>query len=118
MELQPSLVAYEDFRHRPVFKSWLMMPLMHTESLEAHKLWDEYERDCGQVGDEQAKAYLAQGHSAAEKHSDILKKFGRYPHRNECLGRESTPEEVEWFKTGDTFGVKQGGGDESEKDEL
>lgn len=122
MSLQPSPVAYEDFRHRPVFKSWLMMPLMHTESLEAHKLWDEYERDCEKAieerGDEQAKGYLEQGHKAAEKHADILKQFGRYPHRNECLGRKSTPEELEWLKTGDTFGVKQGSRDMSGKDEL
>lgn len=36
----------------------------------------------------------------ATKHRDIIRKFGRFPHRNEMLGRESTPEEVEFLKGG------------------
>lgn len=34
----------------------------------------------------------------AHKHRDVIVKFGRYPHRNNVLGRESTPEEVEYVK--------------------
>ena len=34
----------------------------------------------------------------AEQHADIIRRFGRFPHRNEILGRESTPEEVEFLK--------------------
>ena len=33
------------------------------------------------------------------KHNAIIEKFGRYPHRNAVLGRESTPEEEEYLKT-------------------
>ena len=29
---------------------------------------------------------------------DIVRRFGRFKHRNACLGRESTPEEVEFLK--------------------
>lgn len=36
----------------------------------------------------------------ATKHRDIIRKFGRFPHRNEMLGRDSTPEEVEFLKGG------------------
>ncbi len=36
----------------------------------------------------------------ATKHRDIIRKFGRFPHRNVMLGRESTPEEVEFLKGG------------------
>ncbi len=36
----------------------------------------------------------------ATKHRDIVRKFGRFPHRNEMLGRESTPEELEFLKGG------------------
>ncbi|CAI7798907.1 unnamed protein product [Closterium sp. NIES-53] len=35
----------------------------------------------------------------AHKHRDIIVKFGRFPHRNEVLGRESTAEEVEHVAT-------------------
>ncbi|MEZ4547654.1 MAG: DUF924 family protein [Thermodesulfobacteriota bacterium] len=34
----------------------------------------------------------------AERHYNIVKRFGRYPHRNATLGRESTPEEIEFLK--------------------
>jgi len=40
----------------------------------------------------------------AKKHFDIIEKFGRYPHRNDVLGRESTPEELEYLKNAETFG--------------
>ena len=33
------------------------------------------------------------------KHKVIIDRFGRYPHRNRILGRDSTPEEVEFLKT-------------------
>ena len=32
------------------------------------------------------------------KHLEIIERFGRFPHRNEILGRESTPEEIEFLK--------------------
>jgi uncharacterized protein (DUF924 family) len=32
------------------------------------------------------------------KHRDIIARFGRFPHRNAVLGRESTQEEVEFLK--------------------
>jgi len=36
---------------------------------------------------------------SAEKHYAIIERFGRFPSRNEILGRESTPEELEFLKT-------------------
>ncbi|MFQ5466831.1 MAG: DUF924 family protein [Kiloniellaceae bacterium] len=33
----------------------------------------------------------------ARRHRDIIARFGRYPHRNAALGRDSTPEEVEFL---------------------
>jgi len=40
----------------------------------------------------------------AEKHAAIIRRFGRYPHRNAVLGRASTPEEIEFLKEpGSTF---------------
>jgi uncharacterized protein (DUF924 family) len=34
---------------------------------------------------------------AAVEHRDIIARFGRFPHRNRALGRESTPEELAWL---------------------
>lgn len=41
-------------------------------------------------------------------HRDIIQKFGRYPHRNEVLGRISSPHEIEYLESGaETFGVSK-----------
>lgn len=34
----------------------------------------------------------------AQKHYDVIARFGRYPHRNAILGRESTPEELDFLR--------------------
>ena len=36
----------------------------------------------------------------AVSHFEIIERFGRYPHRNAVLGRESTPEEREYLEAG------------------
>jgi uncharacterized protein (DUF924 family) len=36
----------------------------------------------------------------AEHHRDIVRRFGRFPHRNSILGRESTPAELEYLANG------------------
>lgn len=35
-----------------------------------------------------------------EKHRDLIRRFGRFPHRNAALGRENTPEEIEHLQSG------------------
>ena len=37
---------------------------------------------------------------AVAEHRDLIVRFGRYPHRNEILGRESTPAEIEHMNSG------------------
>ena len=36
----------------------------------------------------------------ARGHRDVIARFGRHPHRNEVLGRQSTPEELEYLAAG------------------
>ena len=36
------------------------------------------------------------------QHKAIVDRFGRYPHRNKALGRESTAEEIAFLKTPDS----------------
>lgn len=49
---------------------------------------------------------LAAGHAGfgevldyAERHRDVIRRFGRFPHRNAALGRASTPEELAYLAT-------------------
>jgi uncharacterized protein (DUF924 family) len=41
---------------------------------------------------------------AALEHIDVIKRFGRFPHRNAVLGRVSTPDEIEYLKDGKSWG--------------
>jgi uncharacterized protein (DUF924 family) len=44
----------------------------------------------------------------AQQHRDIILRFGRFPHRNEVLGRSSSDAELEFVATGDGFGQSAG----------
>jgi uncharacterized protein (DUF924 family) len=33
------------------------------------------------------------------EHYNVIKRFGRFPHRNELLGRESTQDEIDWLNS-------------------
>lgn len=64
-------------------RAFLYMPYMHSESLLVH---DEALRLFGQSGLEDKLDF-------EQRHRAIIERFGRYPHRNDTLGRISTPEE-------------------------
>lgn len=82
----------------PVERGFVLMPLMHAENidqqdrcvLEFHKLTAEASGDM--------VAYFKNNADYAERHAAIIERFGRFPHRNAILERESTPEEVEFLK--------------------
>ncbi|KAI4953528.1 hypothetical protein J4E91_002375 [Alternaria rosae] len=94
-------------------RTWLYMPLMHSEDLCAHDLADkivaEFARELeGLDGYNGTKMWIENYQKAAKEHRDILERFGRYPHRNAALGRVSTEEERRFMEEGGaTFGVAQ-----------
>lgn len=47
-----------------------------------------------------AAEFVKLGIGYTEAHAKVLRKWGRYPHRNAILGRASTPEEVAGLKDG------------------
>lgn len=72
----------------PVERGFIYLPYMHSESRHIHKIAEEiYQQHGNQSGLEWEL-----------KHKAIIDKFGRYPHRNEILGRESTKDELEFLK--------------------
>jgi uncharacterized protein (DUF924 family) len=74
-------------------KAFLYMPLMHSESIEHQDtsvaLFDA--------------AGLEENLKFAEHHREIVQRFGRFPHRNQALGRESTQEEIEWLASDEGY---------------
>ncbi len=82
--------AYD--RELPAFqRSFIYMPYMHSENLEDQKRCVELFELMGESGKNNVEFAVG--------HKDIIEKFGRFPHRNEILGRETTREEAE-FLTG------------------
>ena len=82
----------------PAHRSFFYMPFEHAEDLELQRLgvrcFDGLART---VTDDLRKDYEG-FHDYAVRHRDIIKRFGRFPHRNAVLGRQSTPEETEFLK--------------------
>jgi len=89
-----------DKKLHPVQRIFFYIPLMHSEDIEMQEkslkyfsgLAEEYKEP------ESIADVVSNSYEFAVKHYDIIKRFGRYPHRNEILGRESTPEEIEFLK--------------------
>ena len=69
-------------------RQFMLMPMMHSENLAvqdaALPLFKKYAS--------------GKDYEYAEKHRDIIARFGRFPHRNVILGRKSTNEELEFLK--------------------
>ncbi|MGI1796683.1 DUF924 family protein [Acinetobacter variabilis] len=76
----------------PEQRSFLYMPFMHSES----KLIHEFALKLFQrLGNPENLEYEI-------KHKIIIDRFGRYPHRNQILGRESTEEELSFLTQPDS----------------
>ena len=69
-------------------RKFIYMPLMHSELLEVHELAVKMFSQKG----------LEDNYEYELKHKVIIEKFGRYPHRNKVLGRESTLDEEEFLQ--------------------
>jgi uncharacterized protein (DUF924 family) len=76
----------------PVERQFAYLPFEHSESLEAQ------ERACALCEALNAFPETADTHRYALAHREIIRRFGRFPHRNAALGRASTPEEIEFLK--------------------
>ncbi len=63
------------------YKYFLYMPFMHSENLQ----------------DQEISSHLFQNNNYAQWHYNIIKKFGRFPHRNKILKRISTAKETEFL---------------------
>ena len=73
------------------------MPLMHSEQLEHQERCIALFQDLSRESSELGRSLMLSHIGFAERHRDIVRKFGRFPHRNALLGRSSTPEELEFL---------------------
>jgi uncharacterized protein (DUF924 family) len=76
-------------------RAWLYMPFMHSEDLE------DQEKSIALF----SRSGLSENLPFAIHHADIIRRFGRFPHRNAILGRHTTPEEAAFLAGGGFSGV-------------
>jgi uncharacterized protein (DUF924 family) len=88
----------DDARVAPIERVFVYLPLEHAESLAMQDLSvAQYEKLVAEASPEERG--LFEGFlDYARKHHDVVARFGRFPHRNELLGRPSSPEEIEFLK--------------------
>jgi len=79
----------DDVYDRLYERQFLMMPFAHSENLEDQAQSVAITREFNVEAWNRRK----------EEYYQIIKRFGRFPHRNEILGRESTAEEIEYVNT-------------------
>lgn len=90
---QETVAVGDDLKVSPLYRRFLYMPYMHSESVEVHGKALELFKKLGDEG----------GLRFEIEHKIIIDRFGRYPSRNEILGRQSTSEELEFLKTNKGF---------------
>jgi uncharacterized protein (DUF924 family) len=83
------------------------MPLQHAESHKVQKKSREIYRRLADAVSTTHKETFETVCQFADLHADIVEQFGRFPHRNEMLNRENTPEEEEYL-AGDAPSFGQG----------
>jgi uncharacterized protein (DUF924 family) len=83
-----------DARIDPALKEFLYLPFMHSEHLSDQLRCVDLFRKSGD----------AENLKYAEGHADIVRRFGRFPHRNRLLDRRTTPEEQAFLEEGGLSG--------------
>lgn len=76
----------------PLWREFFYMPFEHSETLADQDL------SVSLFAALPVKKERDETMAAAHRHREIIAQFGRFPHRNEILGRESTPQEIEFLK--------------------
>jgi uncharacterized protein (DUF924 family) len=82
----------------PIERIFFYLPLEHAESLEAQDAAVAAFARLVAEAPADLRDYCAYTAVYAQKHRDVIAQFGRFPHRNAMLARESTPDERAWLE--------------------
>jgi len=84
---------------RPIQRVFFYLPLEHSENLDHQRWCVDLMKALAREADDPADRKTFEGYvDFAEAHLRIIERFARFPHRNAILGRDSTPEEIEFLK--------------------
>lgn len=83
---------------------FLYHPFQHSEFIEDQELGVSLTKHLLEECDPGWKDYVENSLKYFEDHRDIISKFGRFPHRNRVLERDSTEEELEFLESSSSYG--------------
>jgi uncharacterized protein (DUF924 family) len=89
-----ALARFYPAAFNPTMRAFFYMPFQHSEALE------DQEMGCALFAPFNDPEMM----KFAIEHRDIIARFGRFPHRNDVLGRACTDEELEYLKNANRFG--------------
>ena len=75
------------------------LPLEHAEELPRQLQFLDISEQFVREVPETLREWAGKVRTSAQAHHDIVARFGRFPHRNNALGRESTAEEIAFLQT-------------------
>jgi uncharacterized protein (DUF924 family) len=84
----------------PVQRMFFYMPLQHSEQRDVQDESVAAFRRLSMEAPEALGDIFKSSLDYAERHREVIARFGRFPHRNRIFGRASTPDEVAYLKSG------------------
>lgn len=94
-----AVAAGDDKLLKPIERWFLLMPLEHSENATDQKRSVQlFEALADDVEDDEFRGPLLGAAEWARKHAAIIRRFGRFPHRNAVLGRKTTTAEAAFLK--------------------
>lgn len=94
----------DDLHLAPAERAFLYMPFMHSESSTSQRRSVALFTALASEAAPDYRTHFAHTLDFAKKHANIVRRFGRFPHRNEMLGRKSTSQEKTFLtKPGSRF---------------
>jgi uncharacterized protein (DUF924 family) len=99
LALAQSAVAAGRDRHLPsIHRVFLYVPYEHAEDLAVQNAGVDLFQDLLECCDDQVRDEIKGYGKYAEAHRDVIERFGRFPHRNDILQRDSTPGELAYLE--------------------
>ncbi len=93
-----AIASGENMTLKPVERWFLYMPLEHSESsTDQRRSLDKFSELLSEATPD-LQPHLASAYDFAKRHAAVIKKFGRFPHRNAILGRMTTSAEKKFLK--------------------
>jgi uncharacterized protein (DUF924 family) len=83
---------------------FFLMPLMHAEDEDLQDLCLNSMTALLERAPDSCRKSVQSSVDAARQHRELIRRFGRFPHRNGALGRESTAEELAYLEKTGSFG--------------